>query len=91
METLMSENITDDYLEYESWRYSARAFWCLPLSSGKIAILTPRRDFFKLVDTWDEAKVHGPLAENAQKVHAPIADDRPLTKSTLNIELDLDL
>lgn len=57
--------MTEDEQEAESLRYSHEAFYILPLSSGKIAILTPRRDLFRIVETWEEAKVVGLLAEAA--------------------------
>lgn len=52
----------NDLQEAESHRYSDLAFYVLPLESGKIAILGPRREFFKIVDTWEEAKIEGPNA-----------------------------
>lgn len=57
--------MTEDEQEAESLRYGHKAFFVLPLSSGKIAILTPRRDLFRVVENWEEAKAVGPLAEAA--------------------------
>lgn len=83
METL-SEKI-----EIDNRRYLRHAFWVLPLESGRIALLTPRRDLFKVVDNWDEAMRDGPLAEAAQL--APRLIEEPLTKTTHTFDLDLDL
>jgi len=57
--------MTEDQQEAESLRYGHKAFFVLPLSSGKIAILTPRRDLWRIVENWEEAKVVGRLAEAA--------------------------
>lgn len=51
-----------DYVDAESRRYTDDAFFVLPLDSGKIAVLGPRRELYKIVDTWDEAKEVGPQA-----------------------------
>jgi bifunctional DNase/RNase len=55
--------MTLDEQEAHSLRYSRAAFWVLPLGSGNIAVLTPRRDLFAIVKTWEEAKTVGPNAE----------------------------
>jgi hypothetical protein len=55
--------MSPDEMEAESLRYSAAAFFVLPLSSGRIAILTPRRNLFRIVADWTEAMAIGPLAE----------------------------
>ena len=78
-----------EQLEIENNRYLRHAFWCLPLHTGRIAILTPRRDFFCIVENWKEACIKGPGAEAAQK--APRLFAEPLLKSSINLDLDLDL
>lgn len=55
--------MTEDSLWIENHRYLKEAFWVLPLPSGKIAVLTPRRELFQIVGSWDEAKKIGPLAQ----------------------------
>lgn len=72
-------SVSDEQMEIESNRYSAAAFWVLPLESGRIAVLGPRRDLYKVVDTWDEAKVVGPEAEGTVRrivipTAAPVID-----------------
>jgi hypothetical protein len=59
--------MTQDEMEIESWRYSNRAFFVLPLTSGKIAVLQPNRQFFALVNSWDHAKEIGPHAQMEQE------------------------
>lgn len=44
--------MTDDEQEAHSRRYSNAAFFVLPLSSGRIAVLTPTRDLYAIVDDW---------------------------------------
>jgi len=80
----MREPTNDERLDIENRRYGNGAFWCLPLAVGGIAILTPRRDFYALVDTWEEACLVGPKAEAAQKQPVLIRSNL-----TLNLELDL--
>jgi hypothetical protein len=57
--------MSPDIQEAHSLRYSAAAFFVLPLSSGRIAILTPRRDLYRIVESWEEALVIGPCAEQS--------------------------
>lgn len=57
--------MTDDEMYLENNRYLAAAFYVLPLPSGRIAILTPRRDPFRVVESWEEALTVGPLAWSA--------------------------
>lgn len=83
------EEKRSELIEIDNRRYLRYAFWVLPLVSGRIAVLTPRRDLFKVVDNWDEAMRVGPLAEAAQL--APRLIEEPLTGSKFNIDLDLDL
>lgn len=52
--------MTEDEQEAESYRYSTRTMKILPLTSGRIAVLGPRNELFRIVDTWDEAKGLGP-------------------------------
>lgn len=47
--------MTDDQMEAESHRYSDLAFFILPLSSGKIAVLSPRREIWDIVESLSEA------------------------------------
>jgi hypothetical protein len=54
--------MTEDELYIENHRYLADAFFVLPLPSGKLAILTPRRDLFRVVESWEEARRVGPEA-----------------------------
>lgn len=53
----------EDQFYIENHRYLAEAFFVLPLPSGRIAVLTPRRDLFRIVNSWEEAKQCGPLAQ----------------------------
>lgn len=55
--------VPSDHNEAHSLRYSRAAFFVLPLASGRIAVLTPRRDLFAIADTWTEACEIGPWAE----------------------------
>lgn len=55
-----------DELEIESWRYSGRAFFILPLSSGSIAILTPNRELYCVCSDWQSVLDNGPDAQAAQ-------------------------
>jgi hypothetical protein len=50
--------MTDEQLEIENDKY-VKSFVVLGLSNGRIAVLTPRRELFKVVDTWEEAKIVG--------------------------------
>lgn len=52
--------MTDDEQDAESNRYSSRVMKILPLDSGRIAVLGPRNELFRIVDTWEEAKYLGP-------------------------------
>ena len=52
----------DERREIENKRYLHHAFFVLPLASGRIALLTPRRDLAYIVDSWEAAKAFGPLA-----------------------------
>ncbi len=45
--------MTEDEQEAQSLRY-ARWVKVLPLSSGRIALLGPRCELYKIVDTWAE-------------------------------------
>lgn len=83
------KEMDNDYMELESYRYSNRAFWCLPLSSGRIAVLTPRRDLFKIVEDWEQAKLYGPSAEAAQKAFEK--PEETLAPRNMNLNVDLDL
>jgi len=44
-----------DIQEAESIRYGATAFMCVPLTSGRIAVLGHMRDLHAVCDTWQEA------------------------------------
>lgn len=64
--------MTDDMMQVENERYLPAAFFVLPLASGRIALLSPRRDLYKIVETWEEAKACGPLASKVEKQrHTP--------------------
>ena len=84
--------MTDDELEIESWRYSGRAFFVLPLSSGRIAILCPNRQLYRVVDDWELAKSIGPHAENYQTQQS-FRVDRMVSNDVVKLGegLDLDL
>jgi hypothetical protein len=83
--------MTDDELEVESWRYSGRAFWVLPLSSGRIAILQPNRQPYRIVDDWELAKTVGLSAENFQ-LQTTYRERITLAKEVIDINTeDLDL
>lgn len=47
--------MTEDQQEAESLRYSNEAFFVLPLESGRIAVLSPRRDLWGIASTFEEA------------------------------------
>ncbi len=82
--------MTQDEMEIENKRYLADAFFVLPLESGRIALLTPRRDLFKIVDSWEEAKLEGPKAE----AHArPLRYDVPesTVKKLAKLKIDIDI
>lgn len=69
--------------QIENERYLDEAFFVLPLVTGRIAILTPRRELFKIVDDWNEAKALGPLAGRA--VSRPVG---PLVRSRIKLDLE---
>jgi hypothetical protein len=77
--------MTPDEQEAESHRYSNLAFFVLPLESGRIAILTPRRDLFKIVSGWDEALVEGAKAEGQRKT--AFADYVMFEENQVNIDI----
>jgi hypothetical protein len=82
----MPLEMSSDVIEMESWRYSNKAFFVLPLSSGRIAVLQPNRQFYAWADSWEHAKELGPLAARAQE------DRHVRTISALAIDIeDLDL
>lgn len=61
--------MTDDELdahEIESWRYSGRAFFILPLSSGNIAVLKPNRELYCVCSDWQSVLDNGADAQAAQ-------------------------
>lgn len=72
---------TTDDLFLENHRYLEAAFFVLPLPSGRIAILTPRRDHFATVDSWEEAMRIGPSAGFAR------AASFSLEKSSVKLNL----
>jgi hypothetical protein len=83
--------MTQDEMEVQSWRYSGRAFFCLPLSSGRIAILCPNRTLYRIVDNWYTAAVVGMSAENFQ-LQRTLIERATLVTQSLDInteELDL--
>ena len=84
--------MTQDELEIESWRYSGRAFFVLPLSSGRIAILCPNRQPYRVVDNWELAKTIGLGAENfqlQQSVRVARAVSNEVVKLGEGLDLDL--
>ncbi len=79
--------MTNDEMEIQSWRYSGRAFYILPLSSGNTAILTPNREFYCLCSDWQSILDNGPDAQAAQiekYQKAPV-------RLTIGEDIDLDL
>lgn len=58
--------LTDEHMEIESFRYSGKAFFILPLSSGNIAILTPNRELYTVCSDWQSVLDNGPDAQAAQ-------------------------
>jgi hypothetical protein len=83
--------MTDEHMEIESWRYSGRAFFCLPLSSGRIAILCPNRSLYRIVDNWHTAAVVGMSAENFQ-LQNTLRERATLVVNAMNINTeDIDL
>ena len=86
--------------ELHSKRYGPEAVWVLPLTSGRIAVLTPNRAFYRIVDNFAEAARVGPLAESYQlaKSRTRAAEERQLeltlrSQSLIETleELELDL
>lgn len=82
--------MTDEHLEIESWRYSGRAFFVLPLTTGRIAILCPNRQLYRIVDDWNLAKTVGASAENFQLQNV-MKEKAQLALDIIDIEVDLDL
>lgn len=82
--------MTEDEQEAESLRYGHKAFLVLPLSSGKIALLTPRHDLFRIVETWEEAKVVGLLATAAATEKIFVVADLDDLLAAIDLE-ELDL
>jgi len=82
--------MTDDEIEIESWRYSGRAFIVMPLSSGRIAILCPNRQPYRIVDNWELAKSVGASAENFQ-LQSSLKMKREMTEEMAKIDVELDL
>jgi hypothetical protein len=80
----------DDHPYIENHRYLKEAFFCLPLPSGRVAVLTPRRDLFQIVETWEEAKQIGPLAEQHGRSKMDI-DLGPRSGSGSSIKLEIKL
>ena len=58
--------MTDEEMEIESYRYSSRAFFVLPLSTGNIAVLHPNRSLYCVCSDWESAKDNGLDAEADQ-------------------------
>ena len=87
------KNLTEEErMEVESWRYSGRAFFILPLSSGAIAILTPNREFYTVCSDWQSVLDNGPDAQAAQIDKYRRAPVRPFKIEGIDVEgLDLDL
>lgn len=95
--------LTEEDLEIENNRYLDVAFFVLPLASGRIAILTPRRDLYKIVDTWEEAREIGSQAapkyatKNYQKPQRAKKGDKMLerlnaiTDAAMNVVLNAEI
>lgn len=68
--------MTDEEMEIENGRYTHRAFFVLPLSSGNIAVLHPNRSLYCVCPDWESAKDNGPNAERDQlrKIARPPVD-----------------
>lgn len=77
----------EEWQEAESNRY-ADAIKVLPLSSGRIAILGPRNELFKFVDTWAEVCHHATDVRTAF-VYRPNLIERPSTAFKPTIDVDL--
>ena len=75
--------LTDEEMEIENNRYTYRAFFVLPLSSGRIAVLHPNRSSFMVVDNWHSAIIAGINAEADQLANAP--------QRTINVDLGLNI
>jgi len=52
----VSDPMTPDEMEAETYKYADLAFWILPLSSGKLAVLSPRRNVWGIADDLEGAK-----------------------------------
>jgi hypothetical protein len=96
----MMEPTQNELNELNSKRYGPEAFWVLPLASGRIAVLTPNRAFYRIVANFAEAIKVGPMAESYQlaKSRSRASEERQLElamraenlEETLNnLELDL--
>ena len=72
-------NMTDDEMEAESGRYGPDAFTVLPLSSGRIAVLGPRRELWGITDSFALA------CELAAMKRAP----RQVIVTTKSVKVDL--
>lgn len=79
--------MTEDEQEAESLRY-ADAIKVLPLSSGRIALLGPRNELYKIVDTWVE------VLHNANDVRTAFKYKQRKIKpsaSALSLNINVDL
>lgn len=85
-------SLDPDYMDAESRRYGNDAVTLLRLTSGRIAVLTPRRDLFRIVDDVQEALRLGPAAHAAMAPLRTAPRDTTLGISLNNLNLsDLDL
>lgn len=76
--------MTPDEQEAESFRY-ADAIKVLPLSSGKIAMLGPRNELYKIVDNWFE------VMNNIEALRTAFRYVPSPRASALSFNIDVDL
>lgn len=54
-------------MEVENEKYHEKVAFILPLTSGRFAVLTPRRELYKIVGTLEEAVGLAPAAYEAAR------------------------
>lgn len=80
------ETMTEDEQEVESLRY-ADAIKVLPLSGGRIAMLGPRNELYKIVDNWAEV-LHNIESLRTAFRYVP-TKPAALVLPSINIDVDL--
>jgi hypothetical protein len=78
--------MTPEMQELESIRY-AEWIKVVPLSTGRIGILGPRCEVFKVVDNWSEVLLS--LAELKSAFAPTVYEAPPRKENIVNVEVDL--